>query len=582
MIKNLLFIVSLHIIAIFATVNAATYPVNNYVSSENSVYQYYIPEDPANTGGYYLWIPPNCQHINGLFLAPKNMDEQTFLEFGETRALCSELGLGIIMMVPSRTSPFVVNAFPLVYPNFAAISGQKIFNYKQGAIPFLQSLLDRMAALTGYAEISNAPLISMGHSWAGAFPIQVAFGMPDRVICSILWKVGYIATQPAFDTNAILNGVPVLHIEEQGGTNIRTGSGWDYRINELYKARIQNGSAAGNPISRLTQYGGQHMAMSDPMMHIVVNYVREACKSRLPVPTTVGPFALNPVNMESGWLVDPHLEKPSASIRPTALYKNYSGNRDSAAWYFSETLARECEQYFSVNYKKPIPQKISFIDPATNLPIVNEGNLVINSLPDDQTFTVNAACQTQTTDKWYNTGESLGQSTAPMSYSKIMGQVEQVGANTFRVTMDRWGDGGVGKTIQAFNFGDSNTQPSMASVVLKVAPITTGTSQVLTFPQIPTVKSGTTKIRLGATTNSGLPIGYFVAYGPAVIEGDSLRFLPISSRCKYPITVKVGAYQLGSYGPTPVKSAGPVYQTFQLRESSAPLTWYVQKHIVID
>ena len=548
----------------------AALPANTCVHRENSVYQYYIPEDPADTennGGYYLWLPPDCRRVNGLFLAPKNMDEQPFLEFSETRTLCRELGLGIIVMMPSRKSPFVADAFPDSYPDKNK-GGQKIFNYKGGAVEFLQKLLDRLAEQTGYAEIKYAPVIPMGHSWAGAFPSQAAYGIPDRVICTILLKTHVEAGVP-FDKDARhnLNGVPALIVDEQAGPNMGNNANWncwDFKRDQGSRARKRDGDPRGNPVSRVIVYGGGHCEMPKPLMSLMVKYVREACRRRLPDQSPAdGPVTLKKIDIKDGWLVDEHLEKSVTDCAPTAIYEGYKGNRDAAIWYFNETLARECEIYFRGNYERKNPQILAFIDNSTRQPL-KAARITIPELADDQTFTVKAINASTTDSKWYDGVKEFGTSTTPMVYSVIMGELEQVGAATFRAVMDRWGGGGCGRTIEADNFGDANCQPSMTSAMLTVQPVKDGSGQKLAFPKIGDVAAGTTIVPLGATTDAGLPVGYYVVYGPAVVEGNRLRITKIPPRAVYPIEVKVGAYQWGRYGDKPVCGAGPVMQTFMI------------------
>ena len=552
---------------------SAALPANTYVDKENDVYQYLILEDPADlkSGKYYLWLPPDCQRVNGLFLAPKNMDELPFLEFSETRALCRELGLGIIIMMPSVKSPFVVNAFPDIYPDKNK-GGQKIFNYKGGAIEFLQKLLDRMAEQAGYAEIKEAPVIPMGHSWAGAFPSQAAYGIPDRVICTIPLKT-HLEPGAPFDKGARLNlnGVPALIVEEQAGPNMGKSAwwnNWEFKLYQGSQARMRDGDPLGNPVSRVILYGGGHCEMPKPLMSLMVKYVREACRRRLPdQPPAEGPVTLKKIDIKDGWLVDEHLERPAAACNPTAKYDDYKGNRDTAIWYFSEALARECETYFRSNYEKKIPQMLTFIDNSTGQPLKANVRITISNLTDDQTFTVKAINARSTESKWYDGFKELGQSTTPTVYSVIMGELEQIGADKFRVVVDRWGGGGCGRTIEADNFGNANCQPAMTNAMLTVEPVKDGIAQKLEFPKIADVAADAKIVPLGATTDSGLPIGYYVAYGPVVVEGDHLRITQIPPRAAYPIEVKVGAYQWGRYGDKPVRSAGPAMQTFKITKA---------------
>ena len=188
----------------------------------------------------------------------------------------------------------------------------------------------------------------------------------------------------------------------------------------------------------------------------------------------------------------------------------------------------------------------------------------MSPLADDQTFTVRAEPAATTTDPWWNGAPPLGRSSTPTTYHVIMGQLEQVGPDRFRAVLDRFGGGGVGRTIEADNLGDAKTQPAMTCIVANMAPVAEGAAQKLTFPTLPDVKAGVINVPLQATTDSGLPIGYYVICGPAVVEGEHLRITDIPPRASFPIEVKVAAYQWGRTGAQPVRNAGPIVQSFKI------------------
>lgn len=539
------------------------------------VYQYLVldePTDPKNSCRSFLWIPPDCPRINGLFLAPKNMCEQTFLEFSETRNLCRELGLAVMILMPAKTSPFVVDAFPDLYTD-PKKSGQKIFNYRDGAIAHLQRILDLAAQQSGYPELAWAPMIFLSHSWAGSFASHAAYGMPDRTICTIPLKTHLEGGSP-FDPEASaaqrLKGVPALMVDEQPGPNLGKSSGWDswdFRQSKARNARTNGDDTRGNPISRLVPLGSGHVEMPTSMMHLMVDYVRAACARRLPaVPPSSGPPTLQAVDLADGWLVDDRLDQPVAKTHPTAPWKAYTGNRQNAIWYFNERLARDMEAYFRSRFERPHPQAIAFIDPATGTPLVNPDvwRITIPRLADDGTFTVSASPLEACTSPWYMGCGPLAKSTAPMEFSVVMGEVEQVGPNQFRVVRDRFGPGGCGRTLQVVNAGDAKTQPATHSVMVNIAPVVGGAGQRLTFPKLPDITVATTSVPLQAVSDAGLPIAYYVVEGPAVVDGSTLRITQIPRRAALPMQVTVAAYQTGRYGEKPVQPAGPAERKFQI------------------
>jgi hypothetical protein len=53
---------------------------------------------------------------------------------------------------------------------------------------------------------------------------------------------------------------------------------------------------------------------------------------------------------------------------------------------------------------------------------------------------------------------------------------------------------------------------------------------------------GVQQIDLSATTYTGLPAGYYVVSGPAVVSGHVLKFTQIPVKSKYPVKVTLTAY----------------------------------------
>jgi hypothetical protein len=59
-------------------------------------------------------------------------------------------------------------------------------------------------------------------------------------------------------------------------------------------------------------------------------------------------------------------------------------------------------------------------------------------------------------------------------------------------------------------------------------------------------------------------VEYYVAAGPAVIENGSLQLAEIPSRAKFPIEIRVVAYQCGRGLEPTVKAAAPVERTLRV------------------
>jgi hypothetical protein len=88
--------------------------------------------------------------------------------------------------------------------------------------------------------------------------------------------------------------------------------------------------------------------------------------------------------------------------------------------------------------------------------------------------------------------------------------------------------------------------------------------QKITFPPITDVPKSTKRIKLAATSDSGLPVGYFVQQGPAIVEGNELVITQVPQHDPKPIKVTVGAYQVGLWQKDGFRAAPTVYQSFSL------------------
>ncbi|MBI4660256.1 MAG: hypothetical protein HY735_15570 [Verrucomicrobia bacterium] len=87
---------------------------------------------------------------------------------------------------------------------------------------------------------------------------------------------------------------------------------------------------------------------------------------------------------------------------------------------------------------------------------------------------------------------------------------------------------------------------------------------IISFPALPDQTPLTQEILLNATTDSGLPVEYFVASGPAEVVGTNLRLTRIPPRSRFPVRVTVVACQFGRVVEPLYRSAEPVVRTFHV------------------
>ena len=107
-------------------------------------------------------------------------------------------------------------------------------------------------------------------------------------------------------------------------------------------------------------------------------------------------------------------------------------------------------------------------------------------------------------------------------------------------------------------------QPGQMVIPQKLAK---GKPQSITFPKIENQKAGVKSVKLQATSDSGLPVDYYVVAGPAEVEGGFLKLTPIPTRSKYPLKITVVAYQWGRTIEPLFQSAEPVEQCFVIEKN---------------
>lgn len=112
----------------------------------------------------YLWIPGQCEQVKAILVAQHNMEEISILEDEAFRQRMAELGVAQIWVCPSFNHGF---------------------DFTDGAWETLDGLLADLAEVSGYKELSTAPLIAIGHSAAASWPYYLAAYKPERTLACI-------------------------------------------------------------------------------------------------------------------------------------------------------------------------------------------------------------------------------------------------------------------------------------------------------------------------------------------------------------------------------------------------------------
>jgi hypothetical protein len=507
---------------------------------------------PGTKSKVFLWIPPACQKVRGIILGQQVILENKVLEDPIIRQAAADENLAIALICPGCLG---------------------YFDYKtQPVAKMLQDILDSLAKESGYDEIGQAPLLTIGHSGNGIFAWRIAYWNPARMI-GVIGLHCMSSEPPPLDPKASVDGVPILDISGQyeswGHPDVPLETHWRWLRGGLLEFRGQSDDAL---MSELVDPGGCHFSSNEPLTRYMALFIRKAAEARLPatVPSDhAQPSTLREIAPESGWLTDLTLLTPSEHA--PAPYHQYSGDPSLAFWHFDREMAVATENY-RANAKGKRDQRITFVQDGKPLPAEWIETLKFEPIGDGMTMKVDADFLSATPAGVAGAGKPLGHAAGLIHFSLIggwRGGGEQTGPDTFRIHPDHLGFSD-NIMILAYQEGDHEyawaEQPAQIEFPLKN---TVGTPQKITFPAIADQPANTAAISLNATSDSVLPVEYYVLRGPAFVQGKKLTFTQLPPRTRYPVEVTVVAYQWGRTIDSPVQTAEPVEMNFRLTAASS-------------
>ena len=513
---------------------------------------------PVNNGRAFLWIPPDCKQVRAVVVGQNNMIEEGILEHAIMRQELTKLGIAEIFIAP----PF---------ENWQNATNNDVANAR------FDAQMKSLAEISGYHELHFAPVVPLAHSAMASYPWNFAAWNPGRTL-AVLSVHG-----DAPQTDRVGNGKPNA---DWGGRSIDGIPGlmvmgeyeWsDDRLTPALKFRAEHPHAA---IAMLAEPGNGHFNFCDDLVKFLAMFIRKSAEARLPTEfSTDQPPVLKPVDPTKGWLVERwHLNKPR-TVKP-APYAKYSGDPREAFWCFDKEMALATQNYFADQPGKS-PQLLGFVQDGKivrQTDSLEQVRLKFEPQADGVTFdlsptflnSVETGSKNLSRWSYLPAGTPLGHATGggPIVLHKIIGPLEQTGANTFVVSLNRlssttdWRGSDI--WLWASHPGDAKYKNIVQQALVKVPSFTEGTEQHINLPEIPNQKIGTRYIQLHAASNSGRPVYYFIREGPAEIVGDTLRFTKIPPRTKFPVRVTVVAWQYGRTTEPKLKSAEPVERTFNL------------------
>ncbi len=515
------------------------------ISSENNL--------PAMA---YLYIPAKTAKLRGLVIGMFNMLELPMMEHPAFRETLQKLDYGCVWLAPA---PF----------------GSTFDFTKLEQTQVMDALFADLAKTSGYQEISDIPFIGIGHSAMAAFPWQMAMWKPERAICGISYDGStpgvdyhYNFNDPLMNAETVsrLKGIPML---------IRDGEYSGGRNNRRPQVLAQH--VPGLLVTLVADPGSGHFDINDNIIDYIGFYMEKADKAR-----NFGPGNLKAVDYNSGWNVDYWRvnNPPSAKAAPVAEFKAKTNKYgEEKLWVFDEEFARFHEKYQARDRGK----KVQLLGYVQNGQILEDRKTHAQIHPAFKPETDGLSVKLKgtfidTVTEGRAVGWSGQKAGTPVAHGSdveniniypICGPVVRIDHETMAVRFYRFGFTSSRRTGEIYMMavypGDETYRRSvLQSVMMVPRSRDKGIAQRLDFPVIPDQKAGTASYKLNARANTGMPVEYYVEYGPAYIKDGELIFTEIPAGAKYPVEVSVVAWQYGREKDPAIQSAAPVNRKFKL------------------
>jgi hypothetical protein len=529
------------------------------------------PDGSTTKARSYLWIPENCKKLKGLLILCSNVPEQMLAAHPALRKASEANDLGIVWC-------------PGSFFNFKRFGPEKKLANAE-SVAFLQQLLEGLAKTSGYPEVTTVPWIPIGESGHLLMSDALVESAPGRCIAGIWLKNNHLPPHDRTTPALVIFGSAQEWGQDKPDAKNHTDlrNRWSTNAREGYNAPLAERQA--HPDWALTYFvdgGSGHFDCSEKIAVFVADYIDRVSRARLPLD---GSTNLRGIEIAKGYLADMPL--PGRENHPVTACTNAPAESKNWPWFFDKESAETAQRIAAINWDaqcqlpavattngEVFPLSFNGIqwvtfnskpNPYTNAATSKTAiPPILESEEDGITFRLKGVLLDKVPETFVGAGagEQLATTPGEPTIEWMSGCVEPLGDNRMRIAPDRNWPSPIYLAVR---------QPGNATVKASVQPVqisrdfnTEGKDQKITFEPIPDVKAGTASIPLKASSDSGLPVRFFVDVGPAVVQGGNLVFTKIPPQAKLPITVTVGAWQFGRYAEPKVKRADVVKQSFRI------------------
>ena len=520
----------------------------------------------------YLWIPEECKKLKGLLILCANVPEQMIAGHEAIRKVCADNNLGIVW-------------FPGSFYNFKK-TGLNQTKEDDKNVAFLQQILDNLANISGYPEVATVPWIPIGESAHLLMSDALVEQKPEHCIAGIWLKNNHLPPKNRTTPALVIYGSAQEWAQDKpdpkNNTDLRNRwstnaiQGYDYPLKERK-------SHPDWPLTYAVDGSSGHFDFSEKLIPMLAHYIDQVSKARLP---DDGSTNLKTIDPTKGYLAD--LPLPGHESNRVTSYTNAAPDALGVPWFFDKESADAAQALARINWSaesqvpgvadtngKIFPFTFNGITwvtfnskpvPYTNAVSTNEMITppMLESESDGITFQLKGVLLDKIPANFVSAGagEKLAISPGEPTIEWMSGCVEPLGGNRFRIAPDRNWPSSIYLAVR--QKGTDTVRESVQPLQMSRDFNSEGTPQTITFEKIPDVKSGTTTVPLKATASSGLPVGFFVDAGPAIVKDGNLVFTKVPPNSKLPLTVTIGAWQFGRYAEPKIKRADIVRQSFQL------------------
>lgn len=530
-----------------------------FLSLEGQVWQWSTPvkSDYSPVSEAFLWIPDNCVELKAVVFAQNNMEEFSILTSSIFREKMAELDIAVVWVSP---------AFDL------------LFRFNENAGTYFNEMMETLAAISGYDELRYLPVIPIGHSAAASSPYYFAAWHPERTLAAI----SVSGQWPYFRDS---RWAPDIWSPEQNVDYIpllETMGEYEAAATFSRNGLQQRQEYPHMALSMLACPAEGHFATTEKKNEYLAFYIGKAMQYRYPKTYEKGQTPeLVPVDpVKTGWLMEKWTPdgNPHADPAPVSEYK---GDTSQAFWFFDEETIRKTIEYQSAYFGlkgqltgymqdgKLVPQRDTHLQ--VHFPLITGGDGVTFTIKGTFLDTVPGESRRPSVWTGLPAGSPIGHAEGKVSVELIIGPVKKMDDTTFIVSFERGmreRSSVYAVAFAAVHPGDHIYKPAVQQAEMEI-PVRNvgGKEQQITFPPLKDVRVGTKSVRLHATSDSGMPVYFYVKEGPVELAGNELLFTKIPPRSKFPLKITVVAWQYGRNIEPKIQSAEPVEQSFYIRDN---------------